>query len=381
MNASRRPSKTMQPHAAEHTVLPPALSGRPCLSLSPAKGTRPGRGAAGRFAVLLTALLLAALPARAQNGDDPLAPKDDFNKGGRTAFQFLKIGLGARQTALGEAGIASVRDVNAMFWNPAGISGIASTEVSFSYNRWLADMNYVAGAVGMRWKGVGVFALGVAALDYGDIPEAIVPPEGSTDSGLTGNTFSGGDFMAGLAFSREFTDRLSIGLGVKFLRESLFDYAVNSYAFDVGTNFDMGYKGLRLAMSVQNYGGSVRYLDETVSDRTYDLPLLFRIGLSTSVVGAGNAFVDMGPAHQLTFSVEAINTNDYSERLHFGAEYAFNDFITLRGGYRLNYEEGNFSAGVGLAPRLPGMEMRVDYAYVAYEFLDAPHRFTVSLAF
>ncbi len=329
---------------------------------------------------LLLALLLAAAPAWAQDGGDPLAPKDDFNKGGRTAFQFLKIGVGARQVALGEAGIATVRDVNAVFWNPAGIAGVTGVETSFSYNRWLADMNYVAGAVGVRLRGAGVVALSIASLDYGDIPEAVVT-EGTADP-RTGNTFSGGDFMVGLAFSRSFTDRLSIGVGAKFLRESLFSYAVNTYAFDIGTNYDMGYKGLRLAMSVQNFGGAVNWLGEGVTDREdgYDLPLVFRIGVATSVVGR-DAFVDLGERHDVVLSVEAINTNDYSERLHVGAEYGFGDLITLRGGYRMNYEEGNWSFGVGLHPRMSGLEMRVDYAYVAYQYLSAPHRFTVSLAF
>jgi hypothetical protein len=330
---------------------------------------------------LLVLALLVALPARAQAPDgDPLGQKEGFNKGGRTSFQFLKIGLGARQVALGEAGIALVRDVNSVFWNPAGIAGIGRFEASFSYNRWLADMNYVSGAVGGRWPGVGVVAASVASLDYGEIPEALTSRDGDA---RTGSTFSGGDLMAGLYLAREFTDRLSIGIGAKFLRESLFNYAVNTYAFDVGTNYDMGFKGLRLAMAVQNYGGAVSWLAEEQTDRPdgYDLPLTFRIGVSTTVVGAADAFVSAGPAHRLTLSAEAINTNDFSERLHVGAEYAFSDLLTLRGGYRMNYEEGNWAAGVGLNPSFSGMQLRIDYAYVAYEFLTAPHRFTVSLAF
>src|SRR5437588_12489556 len=74
----------------------------------------------------------------------------EFNKSGRTAFQFLKIGVGARQAALGEASIATVRDINSVFWDPAGISGITTAEASFSYARCLADMNFPAAHVGSR---------------------------------------------------------------------------------------------------------------------------------------------------------------------------------------------------------------------------------------
>ena len=325
--------------------------------------------------IAVLAWTLSVVPSVAQD----LQQASDFNKGGRTALQFLKIGIGARQASIGEASIASVQDVNSVFWNPANLRGIERLETSFSYIRWLADMNYVAGAVGARWDGVGVFAFSIASLDYGDIQEAVVAT-GTGGDNRTGNTFSGSDLMVGLAYARSFTDRLSLGIGVKLIREELFEYSVSQVAFDVGTSYLVGFKGTRLAMSAQNFSGPVKWLGDD-SDRTegYDIPLLYRIGVATNLI-CSDAFFDVGEAHELVFSTEAINTNDYSERLHFGVEYEFADILSLRGGYRLNYEEGNFSAGVGLHPRFSGVNVRIDYAYVAYEFLDAPHRLTVSLA-
>lgn len=330
------------------------------------------------LALVAFVLTLAVPDAHAQT--DELEQDGDFNKGGRTAFQFLKIGVGARQAALGEASIATVRDVNSAFWNPAGISGIERYEASFSYTRWLADMNYVGGAIGGRVDGIGTFALSIAALDYGDIDEAIV---GTGSDGRTGQTFSGSDFLAGLSYAREFTDRLAIGVGVKYLHESLFDYSENTIAFDVGTTYDVGYNGLQLAMSAQNFGGSVRFLDEDQADRQegYDIPLIFRVGLSGALVGPSNAFVSVPGPHAVTLSAEAINTNDFNERLHFGLEYTFNELFVLRGGYRLNYDEGNWSLGAGLNPEVGGVRMRFDYAYVGYSFLAAPQRLSVSFAF
>ena len=78
---------------------------------------------------------------------------------------------------------------------------------------------------------------------------------------------------------------------------------------------------------------------------------------------------------------EAINTNDYSERFHFGGEYRFADLLSLRGGYRFNYDEGNWAAGFGLSPQVSGIQARIDYAYVGYKYLDAPHRLSMTLAF
>ncbi len=327
------------------------------------------------MALLPVAVLLSTGPAQGQG----LQQDSDFNKGGRTAFQFLKIGIGARQAGLAESGIASVRDVSGVFWNPATISGVASTQVALSYARWFADMNLAAGAVGFRWNGVGVFALSMASLDYGDIPEAVVTP-GRGGDGRTGSTFTGSDLLVGLAYAREFTDRLAIGLNVKYIRETLFDYGVNSYAFDVGTSYGLGFNETRLAMSAQNFSRGVRWLGDN-SDRQegYDIPLVFRIGLSTALIGESDAFFSAGPLHHVTLSAEAVNTNDFSERLHVGAEYEFADFLSLRGGYRMNYAEGNWAVGFGLHPQTQGLAFRLDYAYVHYEYLNSPHRLTVLL--
>ncbi|HEX7072276.1 MAG TPA: PorV/PorQ family protein, partial [Rhodothermales bacterium] len=179
---------------------------------------------------------------------------------------------------------------------------------------------------------------------------------------------------------RAMTNRLSLGITAKYLRESLWDFSASTIAFDVGTAYDLGYKGLRLAMSAQNFGGAVEYLEEGDREAGYDLPLVFRIGVAVDVLGA-NGLVDMNPMHRMVLSAEAINTNDFSERLHIGTEYWFSDFLALRAGYRMNYDEGNWSLGFGLAPSFAGMDVRLDYAYVAYEFLDAPHRYTLTIGF
>ena len=135
-------------------------------------------------------------------------------------------------------------------------------------------------------------------------------------------------------------------------------------------------------MAAQNLGGSVRWLEEGVSDRRegYDLPLVFRLGVSGTLAGP-DGFLTLGEQNRVVGAVEAIHTNDYNERLHVGLEYTFADVLALRGGYRLNYDEGNWSVGAGVMPRVGGLQMRVDYAYVGYDVLDAPHRLSVAFAY
>jgi hypothetical protein len=305
-----------------------------------------------------------------------------FNKGGRASLQFLKIGIGAHQTAMGEVAVATFRDVNGTFWNPALITGIGSVEASFSYNRWFAGMNYYAGAAGVRWEGVGVVAVSYAGLAYGDIEEALVTsPTGSSDT-RTGNSFTGSDMVFGLSFAREFTEHLSIGATAKYVREELWTYSDAVWAFDVGTYYDTKFKGIRFAMSAQNFSGSVKFIQTGSRDvEGFDVPLLFRIGASIDLVSGGDAFLDGGPDHRLMLGVETVNSNDYGERWHVGGEYAFREFLSLRGGYRFNYEEGNLSFGVGLQHGFSDMTLKLDYSYVSFEHLESPHRVTLTFAF
>ncbi len=307
----------------------------------------------------------------------------DFNKAGRTTFQFLKIGLGARPAALGEAGIANMQDVNAVFWNPAAITGIQGIEAAFNYNQWFAGLNVMAGAFGFRVGDLGVFAINYAALDYGDLQEALVTsPTGGVDT-RTGKSFGGSDLAIGLAFSRAFTDKLSIGVNAKFLQEELFTYTSSLWGFDVGTYYNTGWRGIRLAMSAQNFSRQARWLHTGgEAQQTFELPLLFRIGWSIDLMGDQNLFLGGNPhRHRLSFNMDVIHSNDYAERLHLGTEYVLYNLIALRGGYRFNYEEGDWSFGFGLNPRVSSLDVRVDYAYVIYDFLDSPHRVTVAFAF
>ncbi len=317
----------------------------------------------------LVIVALTALPSRAQ----------EFTKAGRTAFQFVKIGVGARETALGESGVAAVRDVNSAFWNPAGIAGIEATEASFSYNAWFGGLKHIAGGLGARVPGVGVFAVSLVSLNYGDIQEALV--SGASSDTRTGNTFTGGDLMAGLSYCREFNDRLSVGVTAKYLNEKLWIYQAHVLAFDVGTNYDTGFEGIRFAMSAQNFGKSVQFLAITDRNEGYDIPLVYRIGASINLVSHTDGIVNLGDGQKFTLSVESVNSNDYGERWQLGGEYSFGGFLSLRGGYRFNYDEGNVSAGIGVVQKLSDFTVRVDYSFVSYAYLDSPHRLTLSIAY
>ncbi|MCP4634368.1 MAG: hypothetical protein GY855_15685, partial [candidate division Zixibacteria bacterium] len=66
---------------------------------------------------------------------------DDFSKAGSVGAQFLKIGVGARYHGMGEASVASVDDIYSLYWNPAGMTNINSSQLAITHINYLLDIN------------------------------------------------------------------------------------------------------------------------------------------------------------------------------------------------------------------------------------------------
>src|SRR5205085_11630863 len=63
-------------------------------------------------------------------------------RAGTASGTFLKIGVGARATGLGESFVAVANDPSAIYWNPAGLASIQRQAISFSHVEWPADIRF-----------------------------------------------------------------------------------------------------------------------------------------------------------------------------------------------------------------------------------------------
>ncbi len=287
----------------------------------------------------------------------------DFEKTGSAGFQALKIGIGARESALGEAASGLTHDANAVFWNVGALPLILGPEVNFTHNEWLAGSRVDALVAAMP---VGAYTFGLSVMNFGieQFEETtVVNPEG------TGRMVDAGDFMAGLAAAQRFSDRLTIGLQVKYVRETLDQDTFSNVLFDVGTLYFTGFRQLRLAFTLQHFGASVEGLRES-----FRMPLLFRMAAADELVATS--------ALTLSTSVELVHPTDNNEWVNAGLEAVLLKVLALRAGYRFRVDEGRLSLGAGLAPpRVANFGLTVDYAYVPFgEILGATHRFTLGLS-
>ncbi len=310
-----------------------------------------------RLLSLLLTLLTSPLFAQFDYGFD-------FSKAGTSGFQFLKIGIGAEQIAMGDAAASTVSGVSSVYWNPAGLGWLEKRQVFAHQTNWLVDSKHSALALAFPFKSIRV-AVNVMSLAVNEFEETTV-----ADPLGTGRMVDAGDFMVGLAITRRYTDRLSIGAQVKFVQEKLDDVTFDNFLFDVGTIYYTGFRDLRLSFVLQHFGPDI-----TVFDNKFKMPLLFRIGAADNLIDREN--------FRLIAAVDLIHPTDNNESVNWGMELLLMDALALRGGYRMNVDEGDLSLGAGLrTPTLSGFQTRVDYAYSSFgDVFGTIHRFSLMLEF
>lgn len=293
-----------------------------------------------------------------------------FEKVGTFDGQFLKIGVGARAAAMGGAFVGVADDATALYWNAAGIARIDpdKSELSINHLNWVADLSFDQIGYVFHVKSIpGAFGVSARALS---MPEMVETTAYQPDPNVgTGRTFDAGMMAAGLTYARSFTDKFSAGVTGNFIHEGLAEFSQQTYAFDVGTLYDVGTLGMKIGMAISNIGSQIKFIN-----REARIPAIFRVGASAVVMES--------PNQKLISSFEFSHPPDNSEKLNFGAEYTFKRYVFLRGGYNFNYDAEGIAGGVGFHfPVSVAGQADLDYAYTDMKDLGGAHRFSLRFLF
>lgn len=329
-------------------------------------------GGAARTLVCVVALLTTAATAWSQTP-----------KVAQSGMTFLQIPIGARGAAMGYANAAVVNDASAFYGNPSAYAFIEGTSFFANRTQWIADINVNAAAVSHNAGRWGVIGLNATAVDWGVINGT---RRADNDVGYeeTG-TFSPTSMAIGVSYSYLISTGFGVGTNVKYLYERLGSGVVGSFdnpesveakmtliAVDFGTTYYVGYHDLRIGVALRNFSNEKAYRVET-----FPLPMTFTMGVAMDVF---NAFMP-GTPHTFTVTSDFVHSRDYSERVHMGVEYGFQDLLFLRGGYKVNYDLESLSLGAGLQVRMRGIRARIDYSYLQMDLFDAVNMFSVDFAF
>ncbi len=309
-------------------------------------------------AAALGAALATALAAAPAGAGDILALYGDENVGTAGA-QFLRLPVGARATAMGQAFVAVATDASSIFWNPAGLLRTPARRSAFlSHTEYAAgiDLDHAA----WHWRGQN-FAYGILGgmLRSGEIPRTTeMHQEG------TGQTFRADQYFLGLTLARAMTDRFSLGGSVKYYQENLDEFEVRSVLMDLGILYFVGYGDLRVGFAVRNFGP-----DLTPGGTPPALPEGFRQTESFQSFPAPTSG-SFGVAHTLglaekvglLLAADFNHPSDYSESFRVGGELGLDGRLFARAGFETNRDEGGFAAGFGVRAGTESFDLRVDYA-------------------
>lgn len=307
---------------------------------------------------------------------------------GTSGAQFLQLPVGARAEAMSGAFVGLADDASAVFWNPAGIVKVKNVEAYFSYMNWFDLFDFNAVSLVYNAEDIGTFAASMIILGT-DKMEVTTEEEPNG----TGRYFDAGDFALGATYAKYITDRFNVGITVKYIYQRIWNETATGFAFDIGTQYRLDFQNLTIAMCMTNFGGDMQFEGPDMEfvylkDDTYPIsrlvpsslitdefpiPLNFQVGIGFDVFEFD--FVKMKG------EIDVVHPNDNSERANFGTELSFFDRFYLRGGYKYNYDDEDFTFGAGANVPLGNTAVYFNYSYSLYNILPNVQRISVNLNF
>jgi hypothetical protein len=291
------------------------------------------------FAWLVILILLSAAGA---SGADP----------GKTGFSFLKVSPGARNAAMGDIGVAVTSNLYGVYFNPAVVADIKETWVGFMHHENIFDSRREFVGVATPLLG-GALSMGIDYFKIGSIESR----EGPTEQPL--GTFDARDILIYTAVAVPVSERLSIGATVKYATERIESRTASAILVDLGVRLRPVEK-VFVGFAGRNIGGSPKFNTEK-----FDVPVTIAGGIDLEI-------------KNMTAGVEVSKPKNDDVKVHLGLERYVMEFVSLRAGYKIGYDEEDMAFGVGFAKSI----WRVDYAFVPFKSgLGTNHRFALTIQF
>ena len=267
------------------------------------------------------------------------------DRAGAAGATQLLINPWARSAGWGLANSASVRGVEAMYGNIAGLAMVNKTEVLFTSTRWLEGSGVKINSVGLGQKlgASGVLGITATTMSFGEID---VRTYDSPEGGL--GTFRPTMANIGLSYAKSFSNSIHGGILVRMVSESIANVRTSGVCFDAGIHYVTGpTDNVHFGIALKNVGPSMSFKGDglavqgllvqgsdqlTLEQRSadYEIPSMLNIGAAYDL--------NIGEMHRVSFAATFTSNSFTKDQGVFGIEYAFKKMFHLRGGFL--YEQG-----------------------------------------
>ncbi|MEA3446219.1 MAG: PorV/PorQ family protein [Bacteroidota bacterium] len=303
--------------------------------------------------------------------------------------EFMSIGVGAPALSMSNSVVASIDDVSAGYWNPAGLAKLDN-----KYGLSLMHTEYFAGIAKFDYAGASFKidqkrAIGLTLLRFGvdDIQNTIelFDSEGNIDYDRI-KKFSVADYGMLFSYSQVAKNpNLTYGANIKIIHRIIGEFAKAwGFGFDVGAQYQQNNwkfgAVLRDATSTFNaWSFNNEELEITVLDSTYNTISSNAIEstLPKLLIGTARVF-DINKSFQMLVEIDTdfsfdgqkhsvVSNNFVSIDPHLGIELNYKNFIFFRSGIgniqeikNFENEEWSFQPNIGLGLRF--RNFTIDYA-------------------
>ena len=317
---------------------------------------------------------------------------------GTSSSSQLQIVQGARHLSGGGAAASAV-GLEAVYWNPAGLSMSENkVDAMFSNRSYIADIAINYFGVGSNFGSIGNLALSVRTFNIGDINETTVyQPDG------TGRVFTPCLFIVGGTISKRLTDRTSVGASLHMLSESFGRVRATGISADFGVQYKsfMDWENLDVGFAIRNFGQPVTYGGEGLgvqaeasdSDRpveyykvdaaSFDLPFTMDMSANYNLSGL-NLGLTYTSNYYATDEVKLLGSYDVGNLASIRAGYqtsmAAKDDDSIDWDYKNPFDGLSFGGSLNLKTFI-GMGVTVDYAFMPAEYFDTNQVISVRVAF
>ncbi len=313
---------------------------------------------------------------------------------GITSVNFVKISQGARQSGMGEAFTGIADDVNAIYWNPAGLGQLTRHQACFMHSAWLIDVNIEYLAYALPIQGVGTFGIYGTLLNAGNVlirledpsnPDVPLPPTGEEASASSLNvTLAFGKRLADFVGEYSPVSDLYAGLSLNIANETIVNDEGGGVSANISAFYYPKYENYSLGLTLENAG---------VSNNRPSLPLAIKAGFGYrfSLEHMSVPFTDEGvftnPENDSAAGIDVIYYPvEQLARVNVGAEkyWALNNLhsVGVRAGYKFGYDLGMLAGfTLGLAYRLNSgsdTTFDLDYSMNPYAELGIAHRISLT---
>lgn len=281
---------------------------------------------------------------------------------GASSFQFLKLSLSPRATAMGGAGVALAANLGEAELNPAagafgardGRSGSAITlGQEYPPQEFGTSASHVSW--NLPWDRRRVM-LHARYLGFDNIPG--FDDDNNATTAYKAHTLKLQAGLAGHDFGFDW------GGSAAYARNNIADVSYSAYLANAGLRRDLP-MGLSAGASVTNatlWAAQTRETGETV-----EAPLILQAGLGYTR--------PLRPGSRVAFAIDARRVADETTVFPVGAEYQFMDALFIRAGYPLGDADNGIALGFGLQWSRFGF----NYAYKRHETLSGSHGWTLEI--